>query len=256
MKAHPAAELFPEMSGADFDAFVNDIKENGQLEAVVLHEGMILDGRNRYRACETLGIAPLVAEWEPSGHTPESYVISKNLHRRHLNETQRAMIAARLANVRDGWNYSQKQGGEIPLAKAAELMNVNRSTVVYAKKVLKEGSPEEVAACDRGEASVNTVGRMIARGASPTKRASLRDKEIIQKGKNPERLQKQQMRADLWARLKDALVSLSSMPDAAEVADMVRSMDRTQLVEKRLPIAQRFLKELENGWSRRDQIAS
>lgn len=253
MKVHPAAEIFPEMQGDDFDAFCQDIKEHGQLEAIVVYGDMILDGRNRWRACQVLGIQPLTVPWDHNNYaSPEQFVVSKNLHRRHLNETQRAMVAARLTNVKNGWNYRQKEGGEIPLARAAELLNVNRSTVVYAKKVLSEGSPEEIQACDNGEASVNTIGRQIGKVNDPLRRKNLRDREFIQKGKNPERIQKQQMRAELWNQIRDALIALSTLPDPAETAAMVRSMDKGGLIDKRLPLAIMFLQSFEEAWKCRE----
>ena len=43
-----------------------------------------------------LGLEPQTALWDGVG-TPETFVVSMNLHRRHLNESQRAMIAAKLA---------------------------------------------------------------------------------------------------------------------------------------------------------------
>ena len=96
MNFHPAANLFPLMDGDDFAGLVADIAEHGQREAIVLHDGLILDGRNRYRACERLGLAPLYRTWE-GGASPVEYVVSLNLHRRHLTSTQRAVIALRHA---------------------------------------------------------------------------------------------------------------------------------------------------------------
>ena len=64
MEFHPAANIFPLMEGADFEALVADIAEHGQREAIVLHDRLILDGRNRYRACERIGLRPVTREWE------------------------------------------------------------------------------------------------------------------------------------------------------------------------------------------------
>jgi ParB-like chromosome segregation protein Spo0J len=56
MKPHPYSEIFPPMEGVDFDALVEDIKTRGLVQPIVLYEGKILDGRNRARACNKLGI--------------------------------------------------------------------------------------------------------------------------------------------------------------------------------------------------------
>ena len=79
---HDAANLLPLMRSEAFDALKADIAEHGQSEPIVLHEGLILDGRNRYAACEALGIEPKTVGWEPNG-SPLEYVLSLNLHRRH-----------------------------------------------------------------------------------------------------------------------------------------------------------------------------
>src|SRR3954470_3695005 len=92
---HPIAELFPAMAPSDYAALVVDIRENGLAEPIWVYEGKILDGRNRFCACEDLGIEPVIVEYE--GDEPIGFVISKNLHRRHLTQAQRALVAAELA---------------------------------------------------------------------------------------------------------------------------------------------------------------
>ncbi|MHB1220178.1 MAG: ParB N-terminal domain-containing protein [Alphaproteobacteria bacterium] len=118
-RTHPAAEIFPLLSGAELDALVADIKEHGLREPVVLFDGAILDGRNRYRACQQLGVKTKTVEWDGEG-TPEAFVVSMNLHRRHLNESQRGMIAAKIAVRPSG----DQRGVEISipsLQQAADL---------------------------------------------------------------------------------------------------------------------------------------
>lgn len=90
MEFHEAANLFPMMIGDDYTALRDDIKANGLLEPIVIYDGKILDGRNRYTACLDLGIEPRYEAFE--GTDPVAYVISKNLHRRHLTKEQQVEV--------------------------------------------------------------------------------------------------------------------------------------------------------------------
>src|SRR5690606_33595186 len=74
----------------------------GLREPPVLLGGRVLDGRNRYRACLEVGVAPRFVDFDGGEGDALAYVVSLNLHRRHLSESQRAMVAARIANLRDG----------------------------------------------------------------------------------------------------------------------------------------------------------
>lgn len=254
LKAHPAAEIFPLMTGAEFDALVQDIRENGLREPIVLHEGEVLDGRNRLRACEQLGKKPKFVNWNGIG-TPQTYVVSKNLHRRHLNESQRAIIAARLAP--NPWGTNQHSGiTTSSRAEAAELMNVHPTTVSEAKKVLAEGTPEEIAAIENGVAAVTTTARQIRAKCSPAGREKKRKQSLSQAGRNPERIQRQQMNAEIWGRVRDALTHLTSLPLPADVVAIVKANDRTGLIDARLSQSLQWLKDFEHEWSNRDQDAA
>jgi hypothetical protein len=70
-------------------------------------------------------------DWLPEG-IAHAFVVSKKLHRHHLNESQRAMVAAKLAQVVRGSN--QHVGISTPSQKdAAELLNVSRDTVLASR---------------------------------------------------------------------------------------------------------------------------
>lgn len=155
---HPVAELFPLMAGAEFDALKADIAENGLREAIWLHpDGRIVDGRNRYNACMELGVVPVYRAWDGQGSLV-TFVVSLNLHRRHLDTGQRGMVAARLANMRQG---RQETNGSIdlfvPQSEAAELLNVSVPSVKRAKEVIEQGTPELVEKVEKGEVSVSAA---------------------------------------------------------------------------------------------------
>lgn len=94
LEFHPIANIFPLMTGAEYDALVSDIAEHGQREAIWLHDGMVLDGRNRLRACNELGLVPELREY--TGDDPQAFVVSLNLHRRHLTREQRDEVIRQL----------------------------------------------------------------------------------------------------------------------------------------------------------------
>jgi hypothetical protein len=104
LQFHPLADIFPPMEGAEFDALVADIKANGLRESITIYEGKILDGRNRARACQAVGWAAstilstlnarhFLPEFEGD---PAAYVISANIHRRHLTAEQKGELIAKL----------------------------------------------------------------------------------------------------------------------------------------------------------------
>ena len=107
---HPLADMFPLMEGEEFDSLVADIKANGQREPITLYQGKILDGRNRYRACLAAGMAPRLC-----GHkddcayigNPVAYVISKNIHRRHLTAENKRDLIAELLKAQPGKSNRQ-----------------------------------------------------------------------------------------------------------------------------------------------------
>jgi hypothetical protein len=89
----PLAQLFPPMSDDEFAAMAEDIKEHGLVDPIILHEGKILDGVHRLRACLQESVKPAYKKWDGEGGTPFQYVWSKNWARRNLTASQRAVVA-------------------------------------------------------------------------------------------------------------------------------------------------------------------
>lgn len=152
LRYHPLANIFPLIEGEEFDALVADIKANGLQEAITLHEdGTILDGRNRYRASLAAGVDARMEMFH--GADPLAFVISKNLKRRHLNESQRAMVAARLATMRQGERTDLKPSANLPKVDqdaAAQVLKVSPRLVRSAKVVQEKATPELARAVDQG----------------------------------------------------------------------------------------------------------
>src|SRR5262249_7197423 len=94
---HPFSAMFPQITEEDFDKLVDDIKKNGLLQPIVVYQDKILDGNNRYRACLQAKVKPRCTELvEASDAQAQAFVISANIHRRHLSPEQRREIIATL----------------------------------------------------------------------------------------------------------------------------------------------------------------
>lgn len=176
MKAHPYAEIFPVMSDADYKALKADIEANGLHEPVMIHNECILDGRNRWRACQELGVHCRISHYY--GKDALGYVISLNWHRRHLDTSQRAMVAAKLSEKgRKGFNaevgeYSPKtmlnetgeySASDVPVIsqrQAADLLHVDKRTAQKAIQILRE-APELVPEIEAGTLTVSKAVEVI-----------------------------------------------------------------------------------------------
>lgn len=175
---HPYASVLPMLGTADANELAADIQANGLREDIVLFEGMILDGRNRYRACKTVNVEPRFRDFNGDGD-PISYIVSVNLKRRHLTNAQREMVAAKMANMPRGdvsritassktpinSQTAKRQNGKnstkTTVSQAAKELGVSARNVARAKTVLDKGTAEQVAAIERGEKKVGTVEKEI-----------------------------------------------------------------------------------------------
>ena len=104
------------------------------------------------RAAQECGIECPMQEYE--GDAPAAFVVSLNLHRRHLSESQRAMVAARLATLEKGAN----QHAQICAPSqddAAEMLGVSRRSVQTAREVINEAPAPVVRAVEAGSVSVS-----------------------------------------------------------------------------------------------------
>jgi ParB-like chromosome segregation protein Spo0J len=164
---HPIAAVFPllprRIGGVrgqhELNDLADDIKEHGLREPIVLFEGKILDGRNRARACKMAEVAPRFETYQ--GNDPVAFVVSKNLRRRHLNISQRAMIAAKLAKITWGGNRKTKlPSGHLNRACTAAGLDVGYRTVSRAANVLEHGIDDLVEAVENGKVTIAKADRI------------------------------------------------------------------------------------------------
>jgi len=176
LKVHPIADWLPMMSEAALSDMVEDIKSNGLLHPIVLYEGKILDGRNRYRACQLAEVEPVTVT--PEIEDPVSFVESCNLRRRDLTTGQRAMFGAnKVEHYEDEAKKRQKlskgrgkKGKEtVPdLNKgqsrdaAGATVGVSGRTIDKATTVLRTGDEELIGLVKSGEMDVTKAANVAA----------------------------------------------------------------------------------------------
>lgn len=202
MKKH-AFNIFPEASEEDFNRLMEDIRNNGfdQSQPVIVYDGAILDGWNRYRACQTIGITPAIKNFDGDQAAAMRLVMRTN-KRRNLNKGQWATIAIEAEDVlaviakqvekgrREKQAETQAMGQKIvPQAsgkvedktatKAAELFNTNRTYINQAAKV-KAAAPEAFEKVKAGKMTLQDAVKEVAR--RPTEPEWLPD-EIERKAK-------------------------------------------------------------------------
>lgn len=163
MKAHEYASIFPMLPDAELKQLAADIKLNGLNNPIITLDGMILDGRNRYAACKIAGLRPRFDEYQ--GDDPLAYVFSQNFTRRQLSESQKGMIGARYATLEHGGDRSKASRDVLKtvgqsITDAAERVGVGASTIDRAKRVIRDGVPELVAAVESGEVSVKAAANV------------------------------------------------------------------------------------------------
>lgn len=146
---HPLSAAFPAMPADDFAALVEDIRKHGQRDVATLYDGMVIDGWHRYQACLEIGIP---CRFEPfQGDDPAAFVISRNRHRRHLTETQRAAAVVAVHRWRPA-NEAGKpaaSGKGLPgdpssatVKQMAAQAGASRNTVIRAKQADAAGLGE------------------------------------------------------------------------------------------------------------------
>ena len=184
--AHPYANIFPLLPETELKALADDIAAHGLREPIWLHpDGRIVDGRNRYLACELAGVKPQYRMYQGDDENEIlDFVVSLNKYRRHLTPSQSAMVAATVANMKRGrptdktanlrFNDDAPEAAEplVTNAQAAEMFGVSERSVEHARKVQEQGVPELAEKVIAGRSSVSAAAA-IAEAAAKEQREAL-----------------------------------------------------------------------------------
>jgi len=228
MQDHPIAGLFPLIPDAELQELAESIQRSGQRDDIVLFEGKILDGRNRFRACGIAGVKPRTRVFDPKkdGPSPLRFVLDLNLSRRHLSTSQRAAIAAESLKIMESMAKAAAGASATP-TKPAQLKAYDPSeaadeegeavvtgpTVPQAEAIVEAGNPDDdVLPEDRPEETKPTVAETAAsmgvskRSVEHAKGLTPEHLEEVKSGKKTLHAAKQEEEAEkLKAQRKEAI---------------------------------------------------
>jgi len=159
LEPHPLAQTFPPMDPEDFNKLKHDIGENGLREPIVLHEGKILDGVHRYNACCDLAITPETKIYP--GNDPLGFVISMNIHRRHLSHEKKREIIAQLLKANP--QLSDRAIATQAKVSPTTVAEVRKTTVQSGQLETRTGldGKKRKASRSKGELSIGKRGRQV-----------------------------------------------------------------------------------------------
>lgn len=164
MSWHPVACMFPMLPHEDLLKLSDDIRKNGQHEPIVLFDGMVLDGRNRWQACKLAGVEPKLKEFFGSKADALEFVWSTNVHRRHLNSGQIAIALAEREKFdeqfREAVNATKQAANKGGRPKRDEG---DGSVLKKPRKIIAEVSPDERRTDHKLAESVGTNRTYVAK---------------------------------------------------------------------------------------------
>ncbi|MBT3381167.1 MAG: ParB N-terminal domain-containing protein [Lentisphaerae bacterium] len=223
LEPHPLSNLLPMMSEDELKKLRADILEVGLKEPIMLFEGKILDGRNRYRACQDLGVEPTFEEFDGTADEALDYVLAKNVQRRQLSGSQRAIVALRFLDqisdevaqqrvqkIRDTVAAKKEMGELLPSSPKKSLKATDIAGLVVGvsgryvadAKLVQEKAPELVDQVFSGELPLSRT----VKGLKPKPRSKKRNsKRRSEKKQTP-----------LERAIRQALRRAASEPTVAE----------------------------------------
>ena len=246
MKLHEYVDIFPEMGEEDFNLLLEDIRENGQQIPITTHDGKVIDGKHRMKACVILGIDPITQEYD--GEDALSYVVSANLARRHLSSSQKAIIAAKFVTTKAG-NNQWDESEEVSTEKVAKAFGVSKRQVSRGRKVVEDAAPVVkelvetgvVSVDDAADISKETVEKQIAAvkkiitGEASTLRsgANMADKEELKNNPPPlpENVYRTVVMDPPWPMSK--LVTSITKPTETDIAYPTMELDEIRKIDVR-----------------------
>jgi predicted RNA methylase len=165
----------------ELQELADDIAANGLRNPIVMLDGRILDGRNRYIACKLARVEPRFTEFD--GDDPIGWVVSQNLVRRHLTASQRAVVGfdmlplmekeakqrqRRSNSYRDNGRLAPNGANRDSKGKASEIAaRITKSSARHVERVkaVSQTAPELLVMIRAGNLTVTNATKLASLSA-------------------------------------------------------------------------------------------
>jgi hypothetical protein len=243
---HPLAEITADAPKWETKLLAVSIRERGLESPIILYEGKILDGFNRYIACATIGYLPTFTDYD--GDDPIGLLLQNNVNKLATSVVARALIAEKAVSLprtlklpMDAVIYSIEQ--------ATEAVGVSRYTITALRVVLRHGTPQEIAAMTAGQVGIDPLSRVIRQRVGPSGNKRGKQPKLMEVGGNRKRHENMKMSAVIWGDLRDAITKLTGLPSPPEVAQLIsRNPPASRALNEKLNRGLEWLKEFANAW--------
>jgi hypothetical protein len=153
--------FLPELTAEEHEQLEENLIADGCRDPLIVWDGIIVDGMNRFEICEANGIQYKTVAKDFAGRNEAlHWMLNNQAGRRNLSAGQRAMIAARMATLGDGEKPQAGAQHCAPQAVAAEKHDVSRRTVQTARVVIENAEPEVIKAVTDGKLAVSTAAKL------------------------------------------------------------------------------------------------
>ena len=161
LQPHPLSLRFGDKPDAEYQSLKASLAADGQHDSITLHDGMILDGRHRYRACLELGLKPHFRPL-PAGVDPLRFVIAQNVIHRNYTTSQRALMAAEMVTAKQGRPEKTPIGVFMGVDEASELWAVSPRQVDRARYVARHGDEALIRRVRDGDLRLGAAEKIVS----------------------------------------------------------------------------------------------
>ena len=197
------AALIPKPDMEDLRWLESSIKKEGCTDPLVVWNGTIIDGHNRYSICKRLGISFTYVERDdfPDRNVVKAWIIERQLARRNLTKYQKSRLAiafepilkeqARERQVQGGREKLPQNSSEAPKDretrnKVAEIAGVSHDTIARVKKIDEVADEGMKGQLEAGTMSINKAYNTLFGDDTPDTVQVIGKKAIHVEGKMPD----------------------------------------------------------------------